>query len=224
MSELPSSLALEQRVWQRLPYAPAVRSCSATRLLARLPKTALVLEVGCGNGDVCIELAGAGHRVWAVDINEGSVRAAHGAAASRSLAIDFIVADAVEILPLPGCDAVVLTRVATCFPELTRWQSLIRGATASLVPGGLLYIHDFLFDPNMEAYCDRYIDGIARGWRRGNVLVQDANGHPLFVAHHHTLEDLAEITGPYSTAELHPYRGTSMHGNACTMFELIACL
>jgi hypothetical protein len=62
---------------------------------------------------------------------------------------------------------------------------------------GLLYIHDFVMTPQCESYRERYIEGERRGWRTGNFAVPGREGGMLFIAHHHSMEEITEITYPH---------------------------
>jgi hypothetical protein len=86
---------------------------------------------------------------------------------------------------------------------------------------GLIYIHDFLMSPELSNYGQRYSEGSARGWRPGNFLVKAPSGSELFVAHHHSDEEVQEITIPYDTLHFQIHHSLSMNGNECKMFQFI---
>ncbi len=56
-----------------------------------------VLDVGCGTGENALYLAGLGRRVVGVDASPAAVEAARAKAAARSLAVPFLVADALDL-------------------------------------------------------------------------------------------------------------------------------
>jgi 2-polyprenyl-3-methyl-5-hydroxy-6-metoxy-1,4-benzoquinol methylase len=56
-----------------------------------------VLDVGCGNGDNALYLAGRGHKVWAVDAIPLAIESARKKAEERGLAVTFLVKDALHL-------------------------------------------------------------------------------------------------------------------------------
>ena len=51
--------------------------------------------------------------------------------------------------------------------------------------------------------------------------VRDRTGRVLFLARHHSEEDLVEITRPYDELVRRVFQGRSMHGNCVQMFEFV---
>jgi hypothetical protein len=43
----------------------------------------------------------------------------------------------------------------------------------------------------------------------------------LFIAHHHSMEEIAEIASPYKKLFLNFHDSVSLNGNACRMFEFL---
>jgi SAM-dependent methyltransferase len=223
-----ASMPMDSRAWRSINYRPTVQSYPPTRLVPLLEDRGpcRVLEIGCGGGEVCVRLALAGHRVFGLDINRASIRAAqhHAAAANAASRARFIIGDALQLLPFARFDVIVLVRVLTCFPAPAEWQRLLDGVRRSLAPRGIVYIHDFAFDASNDAYRQRYAEASSRGWRTGNFVVPAPDGLPLFIAHHHTPDDLSELSIPYETVLLKHHEGESMRGHVCTMFEFIGQL
>lgn len=59
------------------------------------------------------------------------------------------------------------------------------------------------------------------GLREGNFLVKDDKNEPMFVAHHHSDQDVQFIAAPYQHIESLRGESLSMHGNSCQMFEFV---
>jgi SAM-dependent methyltransferase len=61
------------------------------------PPGTAILDAGCGTGEHALLLAGLGHRVVGVDLAAEAVARAAAKAASRGLAADFLVRDALDL-------------------------------------------------------------------------------------------------------------------------------
>jgi demethylmenaquinone methyltransferase/2-methoxy-6-polyprenyl-1,4-benzoquinol methylase len=79
-----------------------------------LPRTSRVLDVACGTGDLCRDLAGAGYAAVGLDFSAGMLAAAHAEAPLvRGDAADLPVRDA-------GCDGVTCGFALRNFVDLSR--------------------------------------------------------------------------------------------------------
>lgn len=146
-----------------------VAQAAARELLARLPRPARVVDLGCGGGTLAAELARHGCAVWGVDASADMVALARRKAPRAA----FDVADALAVR-LPPCDAVTLVgevlNYALADRPLAAADSLFTRAHAALRPGGLL-----LFDvaSTAKAPADYVADRAGKGWRvRAHVVAQ----------------------------------------------------
>ena len=209
--------------WRSIDYRPALAELLPESLLPHLLPGQTALDIGCSNGWACLFLAEHGINAVGIDINPDAVASAHEQAARRDLSVKarFRVMDIVEERPSESFDAVLMIRLLTCFPDRDTWRLLLRRAHDRLAERGLIYIRDFMLDEASPIYRARYEVGVRMGWRWGNFAVSDAAGQPLFVAHHHTPDELSEIIAPYTRIDLNYHRSLSMNGNECRMFEFI---
>lgn len=98
------------------------------------------LDIGCGTGFLCLELAALGHRVTGVDLAPAMLAAAQKKAAGQGRAIRFDQADA-ENLPFPAhsFDLAVSRHVLWTLPHpeaaIAEWIRVLR-------PGGRLAVID----------------------------------------------------------------------------------
>jgi len=103
-----------------------------------------VLELGCGSGGTALALAGRGLHVTGIDLSPARVGAAVREAARRGLAgkAAFLTGD-LNLMPLPASsfDCVVAHDALHHILEL---GGLLDRVRASLVPGGLLIVMDFV--------------------------------------------------------------------------------
>ena len=210
-------------VWNHIAYQPAIDAILPDRLLPYLRPGQRVLDVGCNRGLAAVHLARHGIRVVGIDINPDAVRQASSEADSAGVGVlcDFRCADVLSTGDLGTFDAIVMIRMLTCIPLGTTETAVLARSNSALTSSGYLYVHDFLMETESPVYRDRYQAGQQAGWRTGNFEVCDKKGKVLFVAHHHTDEELKEIMCPYENVLFAEHRSLSMNGNPCRMFEFI---
>jgi len=210
-------------VWEHIDYQPAVEAILPDRLLPLLRQEQRVLDVGCNRGLAAVQLARHGMQVVGLDLNPDAVRQARAAAETAGVGAlcEFHCADLLSVGDLGTFDAVVLIRVLTCIPLRTHWSDVLEKCHSALACTGHLYIHDFLMARESAVYRDRYQAGQRQGWRAGNFEVCDKKSEVLFIAHHHTDEELKEIMRPYENVFFAEHQSLSMNGNPCRMFEFI---
>jgi cyclopropane fatty-acyl-phospholipid synthase-like methyltransferase len=122
-------------------------------LLADLPPSGPILDVGSGAGDLAIHLARLGHEVLAVDFVEKAVDQARERAASlpdevRSR-LRFEVADAMRPSLLGSFGAVVDSGFLHLL-DAEESESYIDDVSRALRVGGRLYLHEFAVEFNIE--------------------------------------------------------------------------
>jgi cyclopropane fatty-acyl-phospholipid synthase-like methyltransferase len=212
------------RAWVEIDYRPAVDSFFPEALASVLSPGARILELGCNTGKVAVWLAEKGFRLVGLDINTQAIDEAklRAVASGCETQVEFVATDFLEWQEGEmDFDAVSLIRLLTCIPDRTHWESCLARAVACLRPGGLLYVDDFLMDPEGTTYRDRYQAGAAKGWREGNFAVNDESGSLQFVAHHHTEAEVAFLDDLVEQEHFLPHYSTSMNGNPCLMFGYI---
>lgn len=212
-----------QRDWSEIDFRPAIADLPPLPVLQHVARGSTVLDIGCNKGTNSLLLAQRGYRVLGIDIHGDAIETARERA--REIGElerpEFRVAD-ILAEPFPQqFDVIMLIRVLTCFAESMEWNALLNRTSQLLNPRGYFYVHDFLMSPDIEAYCLRYEAGARLGWRAGNFQVNDANGHPLFVAHHHSEQEVAAIMACYERLSYRSHESLSLNGNRCRMFEFL---
>jgi ubiquinone/menaquinone biosynthesis C-methylase UbiE len=111
-------------------------------------QTALdALDVGCGTGFLCLELAGRGHRVTGIDFAPQMLAEARKKAAAQGIAVRFEEGDAEQLrFPAGSFDLVMTRHVLWTLPHpeaaIDEWIRVLR-------PGGRLAAMDSQFDPSV---------------------------------------------------------------------------
>jgi cyclopropane fatty-acyl-phospholipid synthase-like methyltransferase len=214
---------IDSRVWQSIDYRPAIASLTPESLLPYLAADQTALDVGCNTGKTSLWLARQGVSVTGIDINADALETARCEAVRAGLQslTSFKLADITCDAVTGPFDIVVLIRVLTCIPAVDAWKTVLNRVHALLPVGGFLYVHDFLRDDRIAHYRQRYREAELRGWRSGNFSVNDAQGELLFVAHHHSQEELEQMAEPYIQLDLSSHLSRSMNGNDCRMFRFL---
>lgn len=100
------------------------------------------LDLACGEGRNAVWLAAHGWSVTGVDFSDVALRKAAELAASRDVAVDWVVADLLDYVPDPQS----YDLVAMLYLQLPREELLdvVRTAAGAVAPGGTLFVlaHD----------------------------------------------------------------------------------
>jgi len=109
-----------------------------------------VLDLGCGPGLYCEELAARGFQVTGVDFSERAIEYASGHAADSGLSIEYRLSDYRELDYRSDYDLVTLIYGGFCCLSNDDRNDLLDRVKVALSPGGL-----FIFDAFTESYIDR---------------------------------------------------------------------
>lgn len=166
-----------------------------TALLALLPATGRVLDVGCGYGRIAIPLAGRGFAVTGIDIAPNLLRAARREAAQLGVTVRFDQGSMTR-LPYPSGGFDVVLSLWTAFYELLEEAEQIAALCEMgrvLRPGGLGIVEGPVFAPATPGE----IASGARSGPKDRVVTDLVAGHRLrYVAHDAaSLERLSEAAG-----------------------------
>jgi len=101
-----------------------------------------ILEIGCGAGQTCVELARRGARVTGVDISDAQIALARQRVDAAGLPVRLLRADAADISPLPDAsfDAIV---AVYAFPYVAEMHACLTECARLLRPcGRLIFAQD----------------------------------------------------------------------------------
>ncbi|MFP4497089.1 MAG: class I SAM-dependent methyltransferase [Vulcanimicrobiota bacterium] len=124
-----------------------------------LKQGASVIDVGCGRGRHCVELAGRGYKVTGIDISEQMINKARQDAQEQNLDINYIVSDMREYETEEKFDLGIFMDVAFGIFKDESNQKVVNNIYESLKPDGQVVFH--LFNPYywaMNPHCRHWGD------------------------------------------------------------------
>jgi SAM-dependent methyltransferase len=164
MSEIPYIIRGGLSGRERLRILSGVLRPSTSALLDRVgvPDGARCLDVGCGGGDVSLELAARGGRVVGVDVDEEKLAIAREEAAAAGLDVEYRHADITSEDVGSGFDLCYCRFLLT---HLTDPAGAVRRLHGALRPGGALVVEDIDYGGSVSypdsavyrRYCDIYV-------------------------------------------------------------------
>lgn len=120
------------------PQRPFVEA--SERIAAGRGRTARVLDLGCGTGDLVIFLAGRGCDVTGIDFLDGPITLARSKARSAGVEATFITMDALAVGEIPAqFDAVTDCGLFHVFDDVRR-AAYVTALAKLLEPGATVYI------------------------------------------------------------------------------------
>jgi len=168
---------------------------TAVLTAARVQPGDLVIDLGCGGGQVSLQLADLGARVIAVDGNQRALDRLKASAIARSLSGIEVLASPLFCLSLPTASAdLVVTSYAMHWLRDADKQRLVAAAFSWLRPGGTLIVADMMFGRGASSQ-DRAIirskirslarKGVGGWWRiakNGYRYLVQVKDHPVSIS------------------------------------------
>ena len=183
------------------------------RLTRLLPRDAVILDYGCGQGRLSGELVELGYvNVLGIDSSPEMIRIAREEVPDAG----FVENDG-EHLPCGDAtlDAVLLFAVLTCIASDDAQKNLLREFKRILRPGGLLLISDYPLQKD-ERNLQRY-EIFANELGRGRFRLADGA-----VMRHHAREWFDELLAEFSVEDAVELDAQTMNGNAARILQLWA--
>jgi len=182
------------------------------RFIRAVARDADILDFGCGQGRLCVELANLGYtRLLGLDSSPEMIRVAR----ERNPGARFLVNDG---RPLPCADAsadvVMLFAVLTCIPDDAEQRNLLSEFKRILRPGGLLLISDYPLQTD------------ERNQKRYAACAQQPGGYGVFELpngarlRHHRREWFDELLAGLRIEEAVESDALTMNGNPARILQL----
>lgn len=155
-----------------------------------------IVDIGCGLGATVMELHQRGYRFsTGIDINQAAVAAARRSAESLGLPPGLVTAaDARRTELASGSfDAAIMQALLCVLADAGSRAQAVKEAARLLTPGSLLHIADFLQAWHVDLYRERYLAGESKYGETGTFDAVDSAGKDLYVAHHFSERELAEL-------------------------------
>jgi SAM-dependent methyltransferase len=134
-----------------------------------------VLDVGCGTGEVALEMAERGHEAWGIDIVASAIDQARAKAKLRNLEATFLVGDALEMEHLDRTfDTIIDCGLFHTFSDPER-ELYAEQLARILEPGGRLHIlclsdwEDASWGGPRRVSQAEIIDTFRHGWRIDDI-------------------------------------------------------
>jgi SAM-dependent methyltransferase len=138
MSDVPDRATFEQAYTGKVPWDTGEPQGLFAGVADRV--TSPVLDAGCGLGEQALFLAARGHRVTGIDFVEEAIRRARVKAAERSLAVEFLVKDALSLEDWDERFASVIDAgLFHVFSQDDR-RRYVRGLARVVEPGGRVFL------------------------------------------------------------------------------------
>lgn len=154
-----------------LSLAPVATAYTLNYISGLLPPQSAVLEIGCGEGELALALAGAGHEVCAMDSDQRCVSACR----QRGVAAEHVH------WPQPldrTFDCVIFSR---SLHHLFDLPGSVAAARKTLRPGGRLILEDFCSEgPTVRSLA--WYEGFARTLMRSGAFKADFDLHERLAA------------------------------------------
>jgi SAM-dependent methyltransferase len=202
-----------QRYWDQNAAAYTFAHPLNLDWLRDLPKTARILDYGCGYGRVVNELADAGWRN-AIGVDFSAEMVERGRRTYPNLDLRHVTQTQLAE-PDGAFDAATLFAVLTCIPSNDDQVALIAELRCLIKPGGLLYVSDYPLQDD-ERNRARYQASAAR---HGIYGVWDRDDGGIF--RHHTREHLRALLAGFELVAEREIATVTLSGAPATAIQLL---
>lgn len=178
-----------------------------------LPADAKILDYGCGYGRLTSMLKARGYReIVGVDASQQMIARAK----RENPGCEFLIIDQPKIPFLnESFDLVLLFTVLTCTPTDLGQRAIIREVRRVLRSAGLLYVSDFLLQPD-DRNTQRYRRDADKFGMYGVFELPEGA-----IMRHHTPQWIAELMSEFHQVTVSEIAVTTMNGNSSVAFQAL---
>lgn len=181
------------------------------RFQALVPKTASILDMGCGYGRLCRKLYELDYeKVVGIDMSKEMVR--EGLERFPHLDLQCHISEDIPFQD-ESFDVVMIFAVLTCTPTDNEQRNLINTAQRMLKPDGLILVSDY-FLQNNERYKTRY-DSYREKYNMYGTFELDDGA----VLRHHQRSWINTLLSTFNQISLEEMEAPTMNGNPSTIFQ-----
>jgi len=188
-------------------------------VIKNLPARAKILDLGCGNGMLCRELATMGYEVYGIDCSEDGIRAAEEADAKSK----YFIMDASKLtFESSFFDFVVVKAVLTVIPKALNRKRIMCEVNRVLKNDGYVYVADFAQTWHNSIYYNRYNSHSKMG-ELGLFKVYDEKGHELYTAKHFSQKEIVDLylSAGFGSIKFDTIRVKTRSGNIIDGYKIL---
>ncbi len=171
----------------------------------------LIVDIGCGYARTLGELHSLGYRkLIGIDLSENMIERG-----KRSFPFLDLRIASTSVLEDNSIDAVILFGVLTCTQDNSQQELLVSEILRILVPGGIVYINDFLINKDIKSVI-KYCRGKKSFKNYGTFQTTDGG-----ILRHHTQKYISRLLSPFEKLEYQRQTFKTINGNLSNAFYFI---
>lgn len=159
-------------------------------LLSFITAESCILDLGCGNGELCKKLSEKGFNVYGIDCSNKAIENAK----KKDFKSHYNVMDASELcFESEYFDFTIIKAVFTVVPDAFVRKKIMEEVYRVTKQGGLIYIADFAQTWWNKIYYKRYIDNFPITGEYGTFKATNEKGEFEYMAKHFSPKEIVDL-------------------------------